>query len=119
MRKLSKEEKVKNVAFIIQNLLEQIDMYCMGFSKDDFEILNEAEKELKKKISFKQNGAVLLYALGSDPNTLEDEMKLKTIEVLIQLFKIRINYKDELIKQIDAKQKSEELLNQLKAAGLF
>ena len=114
-----KKKKVQAIADILQNLLQQVDIFTQVLTKEDFEILEEARSELESKISYKQSAMPLLFAIGADPDTTEDEMKLKTINLLIELIKARIEYKEEMLKLQEKNQRNQETMNLFKNMGVL
>lgn len=114
-----KKKKVQAIADILQNLLQQVDIFTQVLTKEDFEILEEARSELESKISYKQSAMPLLFAIGADPDTTEDEMKLKTINLLIELIKARIEYKEEMLKLQEKNQRNQETMNLFKNMGIL
>lgn len=114
-----KKKKVQAIADILQSLLQQVDIFTQVLTKEDFEILEEARSELENKISYKQSAMPLLFAIGADPDTTEDEMKLKTINLLIELIKARIEYKEEMLKLQEKNQRNQETMNLFKNMGIL
>ena len=114
-----KKKKVQAIADIIQSVLQQVDIFTQVLTKEDFEILEEARSELENKINYKQSAMPLLFAIGADPDTTEDEMKLKTINLLIELIKARIEYKEEMLKLQEKNQKNQEAMNLFKSMGIL
>lgn len=119
MKKEEKKEKVQAIADIIQDLLQQVDLFTQVLSKEDFEILEEAKETLKNKISYKQSASPLLFAIGADADTTEDEMKLKTINLLIDLMKTRIEFKEEMIKLQEERKNKQDAVNLFRSMGLL
>lgn len=114
-----KRKKVQSIADIIQSLLQQVDLFTQVLTKEDFEILEDARSELENKINYKQSAMSLLFAIGADPDTTEDEMKLKTINLLIELIKARIEYKEEMLKLQEKNQRNQETMNLFKNMGIL
>ena len=114
-----KKKKVQAIANIIQSLLQQVDIFTQVLTKEDFEILEETKDVLENKISYKQSAMPLLLAIGAEADTTEDEMKLKTIDLLIELIKARVEYKEEMLKLQEKSQKNQETINLFKNMGIL
>lgn len=114
-----KKQKVQAIADVIQSLLQQVDIFTQVLTKEDFEILEEAKSSLKEKISYKQSAMPLLFAIGADPDTTEDEMKLKTINLLIELIKARIEFREEMLKLQESNQKKQDAINLFRNMGML
>lgn len=110
-----KKERAELIAATIETLLSQIDMFINMMSKEDIEILLESKQALEEKISYNQSAMALICALGGNYDSTEDEMKIKTLDCLIKLIKIRHEYKDAMLEQQQKLIKRQEVL---KAMGL-
>ena len=119
MSEEEKRQKVQAIANVIQNLLQQVDIFTQVLTKEDFGILEEAKNSLKEKISYKQSAMPLLLAIGADPDTTEDEMKLKTINLLIELIKARIEFREEMLKLQESNKNKQEAMNLFKNMGIL
>lgn len=119
MSKDEKKRKIQAIADVIQDLLLQVDLFTQVLQKEDFEILEDAKSSLKEKISYKQSAMPLLLALGVDTNTTEDEMKLKTIDLLVELIKARIEYREEMIKLQESNKNKQDAINLFKNMGIL
>lgn len=114
-----KEEKIQLLADVIQNLLQQVDMFTQTLTTEDVDLLDQAQEELQHKISIKRNGMVLFNALGVSSDTFEDEMKLNTIKLLIDLMKVRIEYKDNILKHKQEEQQRLKQIEEFRKIGLI
>lgn len=114
-----KEQKVQVIADVIQQLLQQVDIFTQVLTKEDFELLDEAKDSLEKKINYKQSASVLFYALGADADTTEDEMKLKTIELLIKLMKTRIEFREEMVRIQEENRNKQDAINLFRSMGML
>lgn len=113
----NKKEKAQVIADIIQQLLQQVDLFTQVLSKEDFEILDETRDALKKKITYKQSAMPLFLAIGADADTTDDEMKLKTLDKLIELIKVRIEYRQEIIKIQQSNKNKQDAVNLFRSMG--
>lgn len=116
---MKREEKIQILADVIQNLLQQVDLFTSTLTKNDFELLDEAQKGLEHKISTKKNGMILFNALGVSVDTFEDEMKLSTIKLLIDLMKTRIEYRENLIQHKKEEQNRLKQIEEFRRIGLI
>lgn len=116
---MEKEVKIQALANIIQDLIQQVDVFTQCLTSNDFEILEEAQEALIKKINYKKSAATLLLAVGGDPDTEDDEYKLKTMNMLIEFIKLRIEYRERMINKHKENQKKEEALKMFQNMGLF
>lgn len=108
-----KRKKVQAIADVIQSLLQQVDIFSQVMTEADYTILDEVKETLKNQINYKQSASVIFYAIGTDPDTTEEEMKLKTLNLLIELIKTRIEYRN---KKIDIQR---EIENKRNAINLY
>lgn len=119
MEDKEKKQKIQAIADVIQDLLQQVDIFTQVLTIEDFELLEEAKSSLKEKISYKQSAMPLLFAIGAEADTTEDEMKLKTLNLLIDLMKARIEYREELIELEKEKKNKKDAVNLFKSMGLL
>ena len=99
---MNKKERSKLLADKIQPMLQLIDMFMNDMSDDDFNLLKESEETLLNHISMQHSAITLTSAFGIKTDTLEEEHKLKTLELLILLLEERKRYKeDKLQTQIE------------------
>lgn len=103
------KEKIQGLADIIQLLLQQVDLFITTLNKKDFELLKKAKKELENHISKNMSALPIIMACGNY-DSMEDEMKLKTLDLLIELMKTRIEYRDKLKKQQENDKNKEDIL---------
>ena len=119
MNEKEKKQKVQTIADVITNLLQQVDIFTQVLTTEDFEILEEAERSLEEKINYKQSAMPLLLAMGAEADTTEDEMKLKTLNLLIDLIKARIEYREEMIEIQSRNEKKNEAINMFRSMGIL
>lgn len=106
----NKKEKAQILADKLTALLPLIDGFMNSLDDEDFELLEESKKALKEKININNSAMPLIMACGGDYNDTEDIMKLKTLESLIELIKVRKEYKDSLLEIAQEKQNNEDVL---------
>lgn len=106
----NKKEKAQILADKLTALLPLIDGFMNSLDDEDFELLEESKKALKEKININNSAMPLIMACGGDYNDTEDIMKLKTLESLIELIKVRKEYKESLLKKAQEKQNNEDVL---------
>lgn len=104
------KEKIQALADIIQLLLQQIDLFTATLNEKDFELLEKAKKELENHISRNMSALPIIMACGGNYDSMEDEMKLKTLDLLIELMKTRIEYREKLKKQQEDDKNKEDIL---------
>lgn len=92
-------ERIQSLADIVEFLLQQIDLYMQTMTEEDFDLLDRTKKELENKISKNMSALPIIIACGGNYNSMEDEMKLKTLNLLIELIKTRIKYREVLKEQ--------------------
>lgn len=116
---MDKKNQVQILADIIQPLMQQIDLLTSALSTEDFELLDEARETLSSHINFKQSAAPIVLAFGGSIDTADEEYKLKSLELLIEIMKTRIKYREELI-ELDEKEKiKKDNIELLKNMGLI
>ena len=94
------KEKVEALSFVLKELLQQVDMFTQPLTKEDFDLLEKAKKGLENKISKNMSALPLIMAFGGNYDSTEDEMKLKTLNLLIELIKTRIEFREKMNEQI-------------------
>lgn len=114
-----KKEKVQAIADVIKNLLQQVDIFSQVITKDDYSILEEVKETLKSRIQYKQSASVMFYAVGADADTTDEEMKLKTMNLLIELIKTRIEYREKMIELQKEKENKQNAIDLFKSMGMI
>lgn len=104
------KEKVEAVSNVLKILLEQVDMFTQPLTEEDFELLEKAKEGLENKISKNTSTLPLIMVCGGNYDSTEDEMKLKTLNLLIQLIKTRIQFREKMKEQIKRNAKLKEAL---------
>lgn len=104
------KEKIQGLADIIQLLLQQVDLFTTTLNKEDFKLLEKAKKELENHISRNMSALSIIMACGGNYDSMEDEMKLKTLDLLIELMKTRIEYREKLKDQKENDKNKEDIL---------
>lgn len=104
------KEKIQGLADIIQSLLQQVDLFTATLNKKDFELLEKAKKELENHISKNMSALPIIMACGGKYDSMEDEMKLKTLNLLIKLMKTRVEYREKLKDQKENDKNKEDIL---------
>lgn len=116
---MDKKNHVQILADIIQPLMQQIDLLTSALSTEDFDLLEEAKETLSSHINFKQSAAPVVLAFGGSIDTTDEEYKLKSLELLIEIMKTRIKYREELIELEEKERIKKGNLEMLKNMGLF
>ena len=92
-----------------------IDIFMNDMSDDDLNLLKESKEVLINHINMKHSATTLTSAFGIKTDTLEEEHKAKTLELLICLLEERKQYKEDMIqKQIEKEtleRNKKELMN--------
>ena len=113
MDKEEKEKRVKLIADTIEYLMKQIDLFVNQMTYEDIEILIESKDALKEKISRNESAMALIFALGGNYDSSEDEMKIETLDCLIKIIKLKNKYKEKVIEQKEQLKKRQETLRML------
>ena len=116
---MDKKNHVQILADIIQPLMQQIDLLTSALSTEDFDLLDEAKETLSSHINFKQSAAPVVLALGGSIDTTDEEYKLKSLELLIEIMKTRIKYREELTELKEKEQRKNDNIEILKNMRLF
>lgn len=106
----NKREKVQILADRLITLLPLIDGFMNELDDEDFELLEESKKALKEKININNSAMPLIMACGGDYDDTEDNMKLKTLECLIELIKVRKEFKKSMLKKEQENQNKQDVL---------
>ena len=106
---MDEKQRIKEVAEQIAGLLQIVDVTAIAL-KDDFDLIDKVADSLKEQISFKESASIVFTALGKNYDGLEDGYKLKTINCLKELLKIRYEYGEALKKQKIEKQNHDKIL---------
>ena len=80
---------------------------------EDIEILIESKEALKEKISRNESAMALIFALGGDYDSSEDEMKIETLDCLIKIIRARNKYKNKVLEKQEEMKKRQETLRML------
>lgn len=104
------KEKIQALADIIQLLLQQVDLFTATLNEKDFELLEKAKNTLENHISRNMSALSIIMACGGNYDSMEDEMKLKTLDLLIELMKTRIEYREKLKDQKENDKNKEDIL---------
>ena len=108
-----KEDRVKLIADTIDHLMKQIDLFVNQMTYEDVEILIECKDSLKEKISRNESAMALIFALGGNYDSSEDEMKIETLDCLIRIIKARNKYKNKILEEKEKIKKRQEALRML------
>ena len=104
---MNKREHAEILADKLQPMLQMIDIFVNEITDEDIELLKESEQVLLNHINLQHSAATLTLAFGINTNTLEEEHKAKTLKILIELFKERKQFQQDIIEQ----QKQENIIN--------
>lgn len=110
MKKEEKEKRIKLIADTIDYLMNQIDLFVNQMTYEDIEILIESKEALKEKISRNESAMALIFALGGDYDSSEDEMKIETLDCLIKIIRARNKYKNKVLEKQEKMKKRQETL---------
>lgn len=113
MGKEEKEKRIKLIAETIEYLMKQIDLFVNQMTYEDIEILIESKEALKEKISRNESAMALIFALGGDYDSSEDEMKIETLDCLIKIIRARNKYKNKVLEKQEKMKKRQETLRML------
>lgn len=115
---VDKKEKVQILADKLINLLPLFDSFMESLSEEDLELLDECKETLTHRINRNNGAMALIYACGGSYDDTEDCMKVKTLECIIKLLKVRKEYKEEKIKMIEKNKKQQEVLSLFGLMGM-
>lgn len=107
---LLKKEKAQILADRLTTLLPLIDGFMNELDDEDFGLLEESKKALKDKININNSAMPLIMACGGNYDDTEDTMKLKTLEYLIELIKVRKEFKEIMLKKEQENQNRQDVL---------
>lgn len=110
MGKEEKEKRIKLIAETIDYLMNQIDLFVNQMTYEDIEILIESKEALKEKVSRNESAMALIFALGGDYDSSEDEMKIETLDCLIKIIRARNKYKNKVLEKQEEMKKRQETL---------
>lgn len=113
MTEEEKEKRVKLIADTIEYLMNQIDLFVNQMTYEDIEILIECKDSLKEKISRNESAMALIFALGGNYDSAEDEMKIETLDCLIRIIRARNKYKNKVLEEQEKMKKRNEALKML------
>ena len=89
------KEKEEGLSTLIESLVQQFDIFAQIIEAEDLKSLVETKNQLENKISYV---FALHKATGMNIDTTEEMIKLKTINLLIELIKARTEFKDEILR---------------------
>ena len=104
------KEKTQVLADKLSLILPIIDNFMNELDYKDFELLEQSKEVLEEKINTNNSALVIINACGGDYDDTEDRMKVKTLECLIELIKVRLEYRDEMLKKEKQKDNEQEVL---------
>ena len=113
MGKEEKEKRIKLIAETIEYLMKQIDLFVNQMTYEDIETLIESKEALKEKVSRNESAMALIFALGGDYDSSEDEMKIETLDCLIKIIRARNKYKNKVLEKQEEIKKRQETLRML------
>ena len=105
-----KIERIDGISSIITSLMQQVDLFTATLNEEDFKLLEEAKENLENHISHNMSALPIIMACGGNYDSMEDEMKLKTLKLLIELIKTRIEYRENIKKQKESEKNKKEIL---------
>lgn len=114
-----KNAKIQILADKLMSLLPLVDEIMGSMDEEDFELLEETKKHLKDKINYGNSASVVIIALGGNYDDTEDRMKIKTLDSLIELIKVRKEYREEMLQKQEEQKNRQEAINIFKAMGMF
>lgn len=110
------KEKEEGLSTLIESLLQQFDIFAQIIEAEDLKLLVETKNQLENKISY----VFALYtATGMNIDTTEEMIKLKTINLLIELIKARTEFKNDILRLEEENKKKEENIALFKTLGLL
>lgn len=115
----NKELKVQLLADRIMLLLPLVDEIMESMDDEDFELLKEAKECLEDKINYGNSASIAIMALGGNYEDTEDRMKIRTLDCLAELIKVRKEYREELLEKQKREKNKQEAINMFKAMGMF
>ena len=93
--------------------MKQIDLFVSQMTYKDIEILIECKEHLADKIARNESAMALIFALGVNYDSSEDEMKIETLDCLIRIIKARNKYKNKVLEEKEKMKKRQETLRAL------
>lgn len=114
-----KKIKIQILADRLTPLLQLVDGFMESLNDEDYELIKETRNCLQDKINCGNSASVVIMALGGNYDDTEDRMKIKTLDCLIDLLKIRKEYKKALVKQQEEQKNRQEVIDVFRAMGMF
>jgi hypothetical protein len=114
-----KKTKIPILADKLTPILQLVDGFVESLTDEDYELLKETRAYLQDKINYRNSASVVTMALGGNYDDIEDKMKIKTLDCLIDLLKSRKEYKEALLKQQEEQKNRQEAINVFRAMGMF
>ena len=114
-----KKIKIQILADRLTPLLQLVDGFRESLNDEDYELIKETRNCLQDKINYGNSASVVIMALGGNYDDTEDRMKIKTLDCLIDLLKIRKEYKKALVKQQEEQKNRQEVIDVFRAMGMF
>ena len=114
-----KKIKIQILADRLTPLLQLVDGFMESLNDEDDELIKETRNCLQDKINCGNSASVVIMALGGNYDDTEDRMKIKTLDCLIDLLKIRKEYKKALVKQQEEQKNRQEVIDVFRAMGMF
>ena len=114
-----KKIKIQILADRLTPLLQLVDDFMESLNDEDYELIKETRNCLQDKINCGNSASVVIMALCGNYDDTEDRMKIKTLDCLIDLLKIRKEYKKALVKQQEEQKNRQEVIDVFRAMGMF
>lgn len=115
----NKKEKVQILADKLNSIIPLIDSFANSLTEEEYELFVESKEVLEEKINHGLSALPLIMACGGDYDDTEDRMKIKTLECLIELIKVRQQYKKEMVRIKEESEKKQEVLNIFRNMGMM
>ena len=112
-------KKAQTLADKLNLILPIIDEFMNNLTEEDFELLEESRQVLKEKINTNNSALALIMACGGNYDDTEDFMKVKTLDCLIELLKVRKEFEEKMIEKRMEQENMQEVLNLFGITGMM
>ena len=105
---MQEKQRIQLLAGQLQSFLMITDNFVENLTEEDYDLLKQAENTLLNIKNIKESTATITMAFGIVQDTINEKYKIKTIDALIELFKVRKEYMRKLEEKIKLDKKNEE-----------
>ena len=114
----NRKEKIQILADKLNNVIPLLDGFMNTLDDEEFDLLEETRDVLSEKINRNNGAMAIIVACGGNYDDTEDRLKIKTLDCIIELLKVRKEYKEEMIEKQKENENKKEVLKLFGMMGM-